>query len=87
MISELPKLLKNPLYKKAICACLICALLVGAVTPLTEMYRGIYHAVTKKTIQLAQDTIGSIGYLDNADNFTAADYRNSLFFKYMARRP
>lgn len=87
MISELPKFLKNPLYKKAICACLICALLVGAVTPLTEMYRGIYHAVTKKTIQLAQDTIGSIGYLDNADNFTAADYSNSLFFKYMARRP
>lgn len=69
-----------------ICAiCLVCALLIGSLTPLMEMYRGISHVVREKTILLAQDDFGSIGVLDEAANFTAANYSDTLFFKYFSR--
>lgn len=86
LTNELPKFRKNGLFKKAAAVAILCALTVGAATPAMEIYRGIYHAITQKTIQLAQDTFGSIGALDDAENFTAAEYENTLFFKYLARR-
>ena len=65
-------------------AALIVAFLIGAATPCMEIYRGLYHAVTEKTIRLAQDGIGSIANLDGAGNFTTKDYEESLFFEFLA---
>ncbi len=66
-------------------AAVIAAFLIGAATPCMEMYRGIYHAATEGTVRLAQDGIGSIANLDDAENFTAQDYEKSLFYEFCVR--
>ena len=64
---------------------MVLALLIGACTPLMEMYRGVYHAWNQGTILLAQDWIGSIANLEQANNFTAANFSDMFFFRYLAR--
>lgn len=66
-------------------ALLVCCLLIGAATPAVEIYRGIYHVVQEKTIRLAQDPFGTIEILEEANNFTASDYQETIFFKYLAK--
>lgn len=63
-------------------AAVLAAFVIGAATPCMEIYRGIYHAVTEKTIRLAQDGIGSIASLEKSENFTAENYDKSAFFRF-----
>lgn len=85
LISGLPRFRSCRFFEKCLLIGLILALLTGACTPLMEMYRGVYNAATQKTILLAQDSIGSIGNLELDGNFTAADYTETFFFRFLAR--
>jgi len=85
LVHELPKFRASSRWDKAISVLLIVALLIGAATPVMEIYRGVYNAVQEGTVLLAKDWIGSIGNLDDAANFTGANYFDSFFFKYLSR--
>jgi len=85
LISELPRFRMQCFFEKCLLIVLTAALLIGACTPVMEIYRGVYHAAAEKTILLAQDHFGSIGNLDQANNFTAGHYSETFFFKYLAR--
>lgn len=73
--------------RKALLGCLTAALLVGALTPAVEIGRGVYHVVSERTVRLSKDAFGTIEVLNDAKNFTADDYENTFFFKYLARTP
>lgn len=65
-------------------------ILIGSVTPLVEMSRGIYKSVEAGHYLTYNDTFKSLGS-DEKDagsikNFTAQKYENSKFYKYFARR-
>lgn len=64
---------------------LVLALVLGAITPALEIYRGVYHCAKSKTVRLAREEFRSIGDLELAGNFTAEDYKSTLFFKYFAK--
>jgi len=81
----LPRFKACRLFEKLLLCGLVLALLIGACTPLMEMYRGVYNVWNQGTILLAQDSIGSIASLDQADNFTAANFSDMFFFKHLAR--
>ena len=85
LINGLPRFRACSFFEKCLLTGLVIALLTGACTPLMEMYRGVYHALDQGTILLAQDSIGSIGNLEQANNFTAANYSQTLFFRSLAR--
>ena len=71
--------------KKDLCAYILAlALLVGAVTPAYEFYRGFYMVATNKTILLEDDRYDSVGDMESANNFTTSDYGNKIFFKYFS---
>lgn len=61
-----------------LCVCLF----IGAVTPLTEFFRG--YSVMLQTGKVANvcDDIKTFDQDIPANNFTVHDYKNSLFFKY-----
>ncbi len=81
----LPRFRECRAFEKLLLCGLVLALLIGACTPLMEMYRGVYHAWNQGTILLAQDWIGSIANLEQANNFTAANFSEMFFFRYLAR--
>ena len=85
LINELPRFRMKHFLEKCLLVGLTAALLIGACTPLMEIYRGIYHVATQQTFLLAQDPFGSIGTLEQANNFTTANYADTFFFKYLAR--
>lgn len=64
---------------------LVCALCVGACTPLLEVYRGLYHVATEKTLLLAQDGVVSMGEYDVIGNFMSRDYLQQPFYTDLAR--
>lgn len=68
---------------KSICVLLCVCLLIGAMTPLTEFFRG--YSVMLQTGKIANvcDNIKTFNQDTPANNFTAHDYKNSLFFKYL----
>lgn len=67
---------------KYICTILCICLLIGAVTPLTEFFRG--YSVMLQTGKVANicDHIVTLDQDIPANNFTVHDYKSSLFFKY-----
>ena len=73
------------IYDKVLLASLILALTIGAMTPVVEVYRGFYHVVTERTLMLQQHSIVSFDNGEVAINFMTSDYKNKLFFKYLAK--
>ena len=65
-------------------AAVLAAFVIGAATPCMEIYRGIYHAVTEKTIRLAQDGIGMIDDLARDEGKSADDYLAQLVAEFEA---
>lgn len=68
---------------KSICILLCACLMIGAMTPLTEFFRG--YSVMLQTGKIANvcDNVVTFNQDTPANNFTAHDYKNSLFFKYL----
>lgn len=85
LVQELPRFRSSSLCSKAISVLLIAALLIGAATPVMEIWRGVYNVLQEGTVLLAKDGFGTIAVLDEAANFTAANYSDTFFFKYLAR--
>ena len=65
---------------------LILVLLLGACTPLIEISRGIFYVANEKRIPSAYDPIYSFDNYDAPYNFSALDYSQKVFFKYIADR-
>ncbi len=71
--------------------CLLVALfvLIGSITPVVEMSRGIYKSVEAGHLVTYNDTFKSLGSDEkeagSIKNFTAQKYENSKFYKYFAR--
>ena len=65
-----------------ICGLLCLCLAIGAVTPMTEMFRG-YNTMlqTGKIVNVCDDIVTYNQDIPD-NNFTSHDYKNSLFFKY-----
>ena len=61
-------------------------LMIGAVTPGVEIFRGIYHVIEKKDICLTCDTLYSFENEAESYNFTITDYKDHLFFSTFARQ-
>ena len=85
LVHELPNFRSSSCGDKTIAVLLVSALLIGAATPVMEIYRGVYNAVQEGTVLLAKDQFGSISNLDDAANFTGANYSDAFFFKYLSR--
>jgi len=77
-------------FNRFVCILLTCFLIIGAFTPLIEMYRGVINSAVEGRYITFNDTFKSI----NSDeknarsvwNFTAQQYENSTFYKYFARK-
>lgn len=74
-----------PKRKKGKYIALVVTLMIGACTPIMEIYRGFYHVFSEKSIFLANDTIGSIASLGVTGNFSSSYYLEKPFFSYLAK--
>ena len=68
---------------------LIGCLIVGAITPTVEIYRGVYHVFDQGTIFLADESLYSIADVDykgpnGVSNFECYEYAKDPFFKYFS---
>ena len=71
---------------------LIIVLIIGSLTPLTEINRSIYN--TMNSSEILQEQVHSLGAIRTEDKyriqtikeqFFVYDYENSAFFKYLAK--
>ena len=75
-----------------ICTLLIVVLLLGAVTPYKEIERGIVAVAEEGRVVLVNDYVYTLDRVFSGEqkdldrNFIAADYRDKLFFRYLAKR-
>ena len=76
--------------EKITCWLLIACLLIGSVTPLVEVHRGISKVAQAGTIKLRADAIVTLDKYHPSGgiygNFVSENYEETLFFKYFARR-
>lgn len=68
---------------KSICVLLCICLVIGAMTPITEFFRGYNAMLQTGKIANVCDNVITFNQDTPANNFTAHDYKNSLFFKYL----
>jgi len=76
---------KAKLFRQILALFLAVCFVIGAVTPVVEIYRGFYHVITKGTVRLADMSIGSF---DNGTvylNFNATNPEKTFFFKFLAK--
>ncbi len=66
-------------------AALVIVLLIGAVTPAVEIYRGIYHVATKGNVKLTDDKLYSFENASDSYNFTTPNYKKQIFFSIFAK--
>lgn len=72
------------IFDRACCTALLIVFLIGAATPSMEIYRGLYYVVTEKTVELEDNSVGSVSQTNNG-NCIAFDCKNMFFFQYLAR--
>ena len=71
---------------KRICATMLAVVfLFGAITPLIEIYRGIYKVIEAKALVLPCDTIVTFDDGTVSVNFSTTDADQKFFYKYLAR--
>lgn len=77
--------LKHAPARRTVSVLLILVLLIGAMTPAMEFYRGIYHVVSERKLSLPCDTTYS--FENDADNetFTCKEYEKQWFYKLFAK--
>lgn len=73
----------NKKVDKSICVFLCVCLMLGAMTPLTEFFRGYNAMLQTGKIANVCDNVITFNQDTPANNFTAHDYKNTLFFKYL----
>lgn len=94
VISFLKDNLKNKKnkYSYAVLVILFC---IGAVTPLTEFYRGLYYTINSRKIALVKDEIYTLNKpfvrmplfgWDANNQFTAKEYRSDIFWQYLSKK-
>ena len=64
---------------------LAVVLFIGAATPMMEIYRGIYHVVSKGDFSQPCDTTYSFEYDAYNSTFTAKGYGEQFFFRTLAK--
>lgn len=77
------------IWEKRSCIALAVVLLIGSVTPATEIYRGVHKTITSgKLVQPADQIVTLNKYHFSGGiygNFVSDNYENSFFFKYLAQ--
>jgi hypothetical protein len=72
-----------------------CLLLIGAVTPLTEFYRGFYYTSKAGRINLVADEIYTLNKSfvrmpifgwDANHQYTAKEYETDVFWQFFAKK-
>lgn len=77
---------KSVKASKRICAtALLVVFLLGAVTPLVEIGRGIYKVIDARDLVMPCDTIITFDNGTVTTNFSTSDVGQKLFYKYIAR--
>lgn len=68
---------------------LVSLLIIGTVTPIIEVYRGVYKVTAEQKINLVADEIYTLNQYHSSGNvygnFVSENYQNSLFYKYIAQ--
>ncbi len=71
--------------RRTLALILVGILVIGAATPVMEIYRGLYHVVTEKKLSIPCDTTYSFENEPDNETFTAGYYRDTWFFRTLAR--
>lgn len=71
--------------RRTLALLLAIILIIGAATPVMEIYRGLYHVVTEKSLSIQCDTTYSFENEPDNETFTAGKYQDTLFFRTLAR--
>ncbi len=72
---------------KACTVALCAALMIGAITPGVELFRGFYRVATEHTIFLENNERYTLNDRDEISlNFETADAKENIFFKYFAKK-
>lgn len=66
-------------------ALLVLILLIGSITPITEMYRGYYHVRQEKRLGIVEDGIYTLRIYDRDTTFTKKNYQESNYYKYFMK--
>lgn len=78
---------KNQIEAKVVMPLLAVVLFIGSLTALIEPARAVYLITQEKTIFLATDNLKTLDNPDiDTDNFTASDYPDSAFYRYILRK-
>lgn len=64
---------------------LVLCLLIGAVTPVVEIYCGFYHVAVEGTIKLEDDSIMTFNKNEVFLNFNSSNPGEKAFFKYFSK--
>lgn len=73
-------------------SCLLLAgcLMIGVVTPAVEIYRGVTNVVSRGKLVQTADSVYTLNQYHTSGgiygNFVSENYRDALFFKYIARK-
>ena len=80
---------KVDLWEKRCCTALVVILLIGALTPAMEIYRGIQKTVVGGKLVQPADQIETLNKYHSSGgiygNFVSENYDHSLFFQYLAQ--
>ena len=81
---------KRRTVEKLLRGVLAACLIIGMGTPVMEFGRGVYKVIEERTLELTADDIGTLNCYHSSGgiygNFVSEDYRDSAFFKYIARK-
>ena len=73
--------------KKVTSYVLIVVLVIGMVTPVVEIWRGIHNCIEKGTIMLTDDYFYTMNRYDEngiiPSNFVSINYRDTIFYNYI----
>lgn len=75
---------KKKMVRQVAAWILLICFLIGSATPIVEVYRGIYHVVTKGTIFLEDNSIGTFNSPGVPFNFGCSNPEDTIFFKWFA---
>ena len=77
---------KGAWKKRAAAVTLAVCFVIGAMTPVVEFYRGIYHVTKKGTFYLEDRSVITLNRDEGTgDNFVCSHPEEHFFFRYLAR--
>lgn len=78
---------RGPFFTRTLTVCLVIILFIGAMTPVMEIYRGLYNVFSAGKIQLTDDKLFSFENETDSYNFTSKNYKDHLFFHLFSNSP